>query len=90
MWIFDYLIEWPAKQGGYIVGGLMHAAYTVSVFAAVLYSAAFVYQRVRVPIVNIVAAGAVSIWLVCVLVEAERFIALGMLQAVEYTRDIVE
>lgn len=90
MWIFDYLIEWPAKQGGYIVGGVLHIGYTLGVFAAVIYTAAFIYQRVRTPILNVIGAGIVAVWLALVLVEAERFIALGMLQAVEYTRDIVE
>lgn len=87
MWMFEYLIEWPAKQGGYILGNLLHGIYVLIVFWAVIYAAAFIYSRIQIAIVNVVAATLVGLWLLGVLVEGERFIALGMLEGVSYTFD---
>lgn len=87
MWIFEYLVEWPAKQGGYILGNLLHGIYVIAVFWSVIYAGVFVYHRIQIAVVNALAATLVGLWLLGVLVEGERFIALGMLEGISYTFD---
>ena len=86
MWILEYLVDIPAKEAGYALGLLLHTFYLIASFGVSAFAGYFVHRWIPVPVLSTICGFIIGLWLLLLFSQAERFIALGILESVVFEK----
>lgn len=81
--LFDYAVYWPADMVAALLGGLLYIAYFFGSLALSIVVGKFIYDHLNVPVLRVLLALLVGVWINLVLYVAQVPTAVTFIRAAE-------